>query len=480
MFFLLAVVGAEASSCPYPILLDPPTMLRNGADFGGVELPTGSVLQACADICCADPRCVAFSYNNPQPMSSFNCSAGGICCMLKSAVPPLSNNTYGPAVQTGVIANKTAELPPGPTPPFPPSTAILNATLSTTIGFWNGSGDTWPTTWAANGTVYGWPCDSHGSPMGLWRIDGDPFGDGTLTPTVVSNSPIDYMTLCTQYGTPSPSALNVKPGSTMALNDSIYVTVSCMNYGDDSQFNRQHNLGGFIAQSTDGGATFTNVTDVGTAFSGRFSAPVFVSCGQNNDPCRTANAGFLYVFFQAGFDNNAYWCNNDAMFLARVPEVQLANLSAYEFYAGMAPGNGSQPVFVADASQSQPVLTFGRMIGENGITYHPYLQRYLMANFGFIDNDGNPRPWHQKPWMMPHRTQLIMLEAPQPWGPWSIFLRDDNSASAPGLYTPTFPSAYIQPPQGNTAELVMFFSCLGGSDACRYTLNWQTITLTLA
>jgi len=82
--------------------------------------------------------------------------------------------------------------------------------------------------------------------------------------------------------------------------------------------------------------------------------------------------------------------------------------------------------------------------------------------------------------MMPHRTQLTMLEAPNPWGPWSIFYRDDDSPSAPGLYTPTFPSAYIRAPVGNTAELLLIFSCLGGADSCRYTLNWQALTLTLA
>lgn len=99
--------------------------------------------------------------------------------------------------------------------------------------------------------------------------------------------------------------------------------ISCMNYGDDPAFNRQHNLEGFIAlvrvvrahqvselnsacitviyllQSTDGGVTWTNTTAVG-AFSGRLAAPVFVSCGQANAPC--ASLGFLYVFFPGAVD----------------------------------------------------------------------------------------------------------------------------------------------------------------------------------
>ena len=31
----------------------------------------------------------------------------------------------------------------------------------------------------------------------------------------------------------------------------------------------------------------------------------------------------------------------------------------------------------------------------------------------------------------------------------------------------------------NKADMLMFFSCLWGSPICRYTLNWQTVQLTL-
>ena len=73
-----------------------------------------------------------------------------------------------------------------------------------------------------------------------------------------------------------------------------------------------------------------------------------------------------------------------------------------------------------------------------------------------------------------------MLEAPAPWGPWSLFYRSDDAPLAPGLYTPTFPSAYLEEPRADgTARLVMFFSCLEGAPTCRYTLNYVTVTLGL-
>jgi len=302
-FLVASIAAAAAAACPSTV--DPPSQCRNGGDYDGVPLPAGSVLDDCIALCCAAPQCVAFSFNSPQPEKSFGCVPGDVCCMLKSSAPPPGNNTYGPAVRTGALVNKTSTKLPGPTPPFPPSALITNATLNSTVYYWAGAGDTWPTTWAADGSVLGWPCDANGSPMGLWNITGDPWAGQPLVPTQVANAPINYTALCAQYGpTGVYPDINVKPGSTMALNESIYVTVSCMNYGDDPAFNRQHNLGGFLARSTDGGRSFTNVTAVG-AFSGQFSAPIFVSCGRNNEPCRAT--GWLYVFFQGGFDSQAYW-----------------------------------------------------------------------------------------------------------------------------------------------------------------------------
>jgi hypothetical protein len=395
--------------------------------------------------------------------------------MLKSGPGALSNNTYGPAVRTGSVSH------PGPTPPFEASPLITNVSFGP-VRWWNGSGDTWPTAWAPDGSVYGWCCDAANtgafSPMSLWRLEGDPYSED-IVPALVAANPINYTALCADLGPTGPfPKINVKPGGMAALADgSLLVGVSCMNYGDDAVFNRQHNLQGFIGLSKDGGRTWTNATLVG-AFAGRFSAPVFVSCGQGNAPCAAKDGGLLYVFFPGSFDNGAYWDNNDAMFLARVAEASVLDAAAYEFFSGLD-GTGA-PTWTTDAAQAQPSLQFGRMVGENAVSYNPYLQRYLVANFGFIDASGTPRPWHSKPYMSPHRTQLLFLEAENPWGPWRVFYRSDDSPPAPGLYTPTFPSAYMRPPVGSTAEMVLFFACLEGAPNCRYTLNYQTVVVTLS
>lgn len=536
--------------------LDPPSLIRNGSDYASVPLSAGSAngtLDHCAALCCAAyPSCVAFSFNFPQPVRSCVggggacCDVGGACCMLKSGPGlPLVNNSYGPAVRTGALP-----LPPGPTPPFAASAAVLSAAFvgDAVAGFWPGSnGDTWPTAQLANGTLLGWDCDAHGSPMSLWRVEGDPYaqnGSSALAPALASATlqPIDYGALCAFLGpTGSFPKINVKPAGMAALPDgTLLAGVSCMDCawglaslgsrhparvarlsllglrraarvvapsfapprpppphpharadGEDAAFNRQVNLAGFLARSDDGGLTWTNATDPTDARAGgRFAAPVLVSCGRAYAaPC--APDGMLYALFFAGYDGRAYWDNNDVAYVGRVPLASAAagGWGAWTYYAGGAAGGGgaAAAAWSADREQAAPVMEFAGMLGENAVSFNPHLGpagRFVMANFGLIDNAGAPRPWHTKPYMEPHRTQLLMLEAAAPWGPWAAFYRNDDSGApgllAPGLYTPTFPVPYMRARNGTAADAILFFSCLDGDVNCRYTLNWARVRLELA
>jgi hypothetical protein len=487
MFTLIAAFLLSCGEGCAPPAMDAPSLTRSGGDFLSAPLLAANAsLAACAALCCSTAPCVAFSFNAPQPVDTCVggscCAKGGACCMLKGSVPPPAPNPYGAAVASGVLRGA-----PGPAPPFPPSADIVGAAFGAP-SFWPGAGDkdgknagdTWPSAWAADGRLLAWDCDAHGSPMSLWDVRGDPFS-GNLTPAPVGASlnPLNFSRLCGYLGkTGLHPDINIKPAGMTALPDgTLLAGVSCMNYGDDAAFNRQHNLAGFVAVSRDGGATWENGTAPGELFSRQLAAPGFISCGKASDGECLAD-GFLYVLLPGAFDGSAYWDNNDGVWLARVPPAAALNTSAYAFFVGFD-GAGA-PAWDADALQAQPVLTFANMVGENAASYHPYLKKYLMANYGFIDARGAPRPWHSEPFMTPHRTQLLLLEADKPWGPWRVFFRADDSPLAPGLYTPTFPTAFMRPPAGNVAELVMFFSCLGGDPACKYTLNWATVNLTLA
>ena len=67
-----------------------------------------------------------------------------------------------------------------------------------------------------------------------------------------------------------------------------------------------------------------------------------------------------------------------------------------------------------------------------------------MGNYSFVDDDLSPRPYHQEVWpsTTSDRSQLLLLESPSPWGPWSIFHRDDNWGTY-GDYQPVFPVKWM-------------------------------------
>jgi hypothetical protein len=84
------------------------------------------------------------------------------------------------------------------------------------------------------------------------------------------------------------------------------------------------------------------------------------------------------------------------------------------------------------------------MTGENHVSYNKGLRRYLMGNYSFLDPEGNPRPYHAVGgWIESTlRSQLTLFEAPNPWGPWSLFYQDDNWGTY-GDYQPSFPTKWM-------------------------------------
>ena len=415
--------------------------------------------------------------------------------MFKGIVPPLNaTNPWPGAVRTAVLSLGDG---PAPTPAFPPSAAIASARVGANHTVWRGApgaGDTWPSVWAADGRTLAWVCDTALGPMALTELTGDAF-QAELSVAVVAPDPLDWLSLCAPYNASTKEDYgNVKPGGMAEVNGTLVVGAACISYGadvgDSTIFVRQIDLAGFVAASTDGGRTWGNVTPVG-AFPGRFAAPTFTNCGAGA-PCADPDApalSWLYAFFTgAGLDGKTFWENGDVTYLARVaPDAaSVARPAAYQYYAGSSGGAGARPQWSPDAGQAQPVMAFPRMMGQNAIHYNAQIKRWLVANYGFVNAAGNPWPWHQLPWHKldtPRRTQLTMLEAPQPWGPWSLFYRDDDFGGAwngSGAYGTTFPAAYHRPVRADgSADMVMLFSCGNGLEGCEYKLNYVNVTLQL-
>ena len=96
-----------------------------------------------------------------------------------------------------------------------------------------------------------------------------------------------------------------------------------------------------------------------------------------------------------------------------------------------------------------------------------------MGTYGFIDLDGNSRPYHQGHWPESClRSQLTLFEAPEPWGPWSLFHQDDDWGTY-GDYQPSFPTKWISE-DGRTMSMVSS----GSFDD--YNLTLQKVTMEIA
>eukprot|EP00935_MAST-01C_sp_MAST-1C-sp1_P002470 g2470.t1 len=99
---------------------DPIASVRGGLDYTKKDLNSTDI-KDCIAMCCADVRCQAVSFNVKDSKTGkvAGCANSKVaCCMLKSGVPELKPNKYGPTVRTAFNVNAPK---PKPTPPPTPT-----------------------------------------------------------------------------------------------------------------------------------------------------------------------------------------------------------------------------------------------------------------------------------------------------------------------------------------------------------------------
>jgi len=358
-----------------------------------------------------------------------------------------------------------------PRPSYPQSTLITGVTFDK-FRCHRGDGDMWPITWADDDHLYGAAGDNSGSPMNFWRIRGGPMEWCANTGWGVSMQLIDNLPINPKIYCHKPNlhpTMGVKPAGLLCLNGVLYLAVELHNYGDNPAFNRQHNINAWIITSLDYGQTWNREATPTDFFTGRLASPHFLQFGKDYAGARDE---FVYAYFPAGDDGGSYWENGDYLLLGRVSKYDLLQRTAWQFYTGT--DASGQPQWDQDDSLAQPVFRYPSMTGENHVSYNPGLRRYLMGNYSFLDPNGNPRPYHATgAWPESTlRSQLTLFEAPEPWGPWSVFHLDDDWGTY-GDYQPNFPTKWISD-DGKT----LLMASSGSFDD--YNLTLQKITLTVA
>lgn len=300
-----------------------------------------------------------------------------------------------------------------------------------------GDGDMWPITWAADGHLYGAAGDNSGSPANFWRVhdrgDGGPW---SFHLELIDNLPIDPKVYCQRPRVDKNRG--VKPASLLGMDGMLYFAVELHNYGENPEFNRQCNISSWIITTRDWGKTWDREATPLDFFTGRLASPHFVQFGKDYEGARDE---YVYASFPAGKDGKSYWCNGDMLLMGRVHRTKLLSRSDWEFLAGFD-ANGS-PKWDKDDAKATPHFEYFHMTGEDHISFNPGLKRYLLANFSFLDKDTlQPRPYHQNWPESVYPSQLTLFEAPEPWGPWSLFHKDDDFGTY-GVYQPSFPTKWM-------------------------------------
>lgn len=353
-------------------------------------------------------------------------------------------------------------------PPYEPS-ELIEEVLFDRYRYHSGEGDMWPLTWGKDDNIYLGAGDNKGCTVNVWKLRtfkrfnlGDLTQVGQWSMDMICPSP-----------TPDDSLLmadkrleGVKPSGLLDVDGTLYMSFEAQNYGDNPLFRRQHNLFGWIAVSKDGGLTFDNYATPFHFFEGRLSSCHFLQFGKGYECARD---GYVYAYFPCDEDDNqSYWENNDGMLLGRVPKDKILQRDAWEFFSS---SNPAEPRWSHDEKDAKLVFRYYKMTGSNHVVYNPGIKRYIMGNYSFVDEELHPRPIHQMRYPEASRSQLTLYEAPEPWGPWRIFHRDDNWGTY-GDYQPNFPVKWMS----EDGHVMMMISAGSWDD---YNLVSQKVALRL-
>ena len=347
-------------------------------------------------------------------------------------------------------------------PDYPQSRLIVGAQFGK-YRFHKGDGDMWPTTWASDDNLYGAAGDNQSSPMNFWRIQGTHL-DGLSSVHLVDNLPVDHKKYCRIP--PADPNWGIKPAGLLSVKGTLYFAVEAINYGDNPSFNRQRNIHGWIITSKDFGKTWAREATPTDFFTGRVSSCHFLQFGRDYEGARDE---YVYAYFPAADDGNSYWENGDCQLLGRVHRDRILERKAWTFFCGLDAGR--TPQWSSDDAAAKEVFRYPLMTGENHVSYNRGIKRYLMGNYAFYDAEtGAPRPYHQgKDCQFP--SQLTLFESPEPWGPWSLFHRDDNWGTY-GDYQPSFPPKWMSP-DGKVLRMVSS----GSFDDYNFTVQYLTLQL---
>jgi hypothetical protein len=210
-----------------------------------------------------------------------------------------------------------------------------------------------------------------------------------------------------------------------------------------------------LYQSTDHSQTwtFTGVELTPESFLAAdrgFFCPIFLQFGQDY-----AGARDEYVYMYAPEIQIAEWDVHQPgeITLMRVPKTELADLSQYEFFAGF--DQDQNALWTEDIMARLPVFDNGDLgVLHPAASYNPGIDRYLL----FVEHTAAAM------------GNISLYDAPEPWGPWTTVLFDDEFGvpfvSNDSTFMWVLPNKWLSP---DGDEFVLIYTGKGRFDA------WSTI-----
>jgi hypothetical protein len=285
-------------------------------------------------------------------------------------------------------------------------------------------GDTYPMTWADDDEIYA----SAGDP--LWGetkdgLDVERFSGG---PTDYKITKVNPMNDYTGWGGNGP-----KPSGMICVDGILYLAFQNMRRVQPAPFSQLSQHGSdaqivFAVTNNSGcygvGAWIPALPNIRESmFPGhKFGGPAFINFGKNN-----ANARDEFVYAVSGDQ----WDNGSNLRLGRVPANAIMRRESWEWVCAFSPAG--TPAWSPNLDESIPILSLHRWLGLPEMVYLAGIKRYLLLTWrlhkDFSGDDG---------------TDLLILEAPEPWGPFALVHAEEYwEGKAFNPYSPRVPLKWM-------------------------------------
>ena len=182
-------------------------------------------------------------------------------------------------------------------------------------------------------------------------------------------------------------------------------------------------------------------------FGTSFGCPTFLNFGKANAGCRDE---YVYIYSQ---DAESAYLRADRMVLARVPKTRLRERAAYEFFTKRNETDSAE--WTSDIAQRGAVFENPGRCYRSSVVFNAPLKRYLWCQTGAGED---PR----------FAGGLTILDAPEPWGPWTTAYHADEWDVGPGE-TSGFPAKWI------SADGLTLFLVFSGDDC--FSVRQATLRL---